>query len=95
MTIHNMITLNKLNKNINANITVNASKTNQCTHIVKNSSPRFDEFDVLFDVSEASNKSNTDHQRNTNGHITEFALGVTVSTNCFNSSSVISPVFIA
>jgi hypothetical protein len=66
--------------------------TNQFTHKVKNKSRHESAPSSICEVSDDSNKSNTDPQRNINGHITEFALGVIVSTNCFISSLVNSHV---
>lgn len=66
--------------------------TNQFTHNVKNKARRVSVPLSIWEVSDDSNKSNTDHHKNINGHITEFALGVIVSTNCFTSSLVSSHV---
>ena len=51
--IHSVMTLNKLNTNINASITVNESITNQFIHKVKNKSSQDAELLVLLDVSDA------------------------------------------
>ena len=84
-----------MNKKINPIIIVNMIITNQFTHKVKNKSRHERAPSSICEVSDDSNKSNTDHQRNINGHMTEFALGVIVSTNCFTSSLVNSHVRVA
>ena len=46
--------------------------TNQFTHKVKNKSRHESAPSSICEVSDDSNKSNTDHQRNINGHMTEL-----------------------
>ena len=92
MIIHNVITLNKLNKNINAIIKEKDNNTNQLIHKSRIRSQISSVPLKFFDESDKSYKLNTDAHKKIKGHAIDSVFGVTVSNILCISSSVFTPV---